>query len=61
MAHTASSYLADGPQAVFLLKAGDKETWYTDGERALRAWETLKNNGVHLYVGRTNKELKKIR
>lgn len=55
MAYTPSSYLADGPQAVFLLKVAGEETYYTDGERALRAWEKAINEVGHadLYQQKT--------
>lgn len=63
MAHRESSYLADGPQAVFLLEAHGQHTWYTDGERALIAWEQAggEYKNVHLYVGRSTDRLQKIR
>ena len=62
MAHANNSYLSDGQQAYFLLRAGGQDTWYTDGEKALRAYEAQQQlNGVHLFVGRTTDSLRKIR
>jgi hypothetical protein len=59
--HTASSYLADGQQAYYLLRAGDLEEWYTDAERALKAYEETEG-ATDLFVKRAGTmELKKVR
>ena len=59
MANPTASYTADGLQAVYLLRAGGEEAWYTDAEKAIKAWEN--NQDASLFVGRSNNDLTKIR
>jgi hypothetical protein len=60
MTYTQSSYLADGPHAFYMIEAGGKQEWYSDGEKALRAWEL--NKKAFLFVRKKGStELRKIR
>lgn len=64
MAVARQRYEAEGNnQAVFLLKdAHGEEVWYTDGERALIAWESQPSHtNAALYCGRSSSTLRRIR
>lgn len=59
----AGGYTGDGPQAYYLLRVGDVDTWYTEGDKAIAAYENRTDwAGVELWVRRTDEtQLRQIR
>ena len=52
------SYIGDGQQAYYLLTVDGEDTWFTSATSAINAWESA---GGELYVGRSTRDMKKIR
>lgn len=60
---STGSYANDGPQAYYMLKEGNTETWFTTAQDAIVKWETLSSwAGAELWVKRTGEPtMRKIR